>query len=322
MIKNGQHDRAHGSPPSLAYIAGYGRSGSTVFEKILASHPAVWASGELNFFPHIVQRADEARCSCGENILACPRWSLIVKTYLSSTSEESRRRVAGRVGPEALPIPIARHFLSNRRHSNICAHYSTLYGLLNDHMPPGVRVLVESSKTAYTTTSRPWFIHSLTGFDVRILHLVRDPRAVMWSLQSRGLNRRLERNEPPHRSLAAERAIIGWKWANRAAEVAGAKLGEGHYLRVRYEDFTADPLGTLKRVAPFLGIDPRPYDIWDSGTPVAVLAHQIAGNRARSATTIRIARDEAWKENLMPRLRIGSMLVARHMMQRYGYDEA
>lgn len=320
MVKNGQAGRPHGAPPSIAYIAGYGRSGSTVFEQALASHPAVWGLGELNFFPQVVRRSDEARCSCGETLLACPRWSPVVKAYLDRLPEASRTRVGGRLGPESLPVPIARHMLSDRWYSDTHAHYSTLYGLLADHLPDGVRVLVESSKTAYTATSRPWFIHSLSQFNVRILHLVRDPRAVMWSLQSRGLNRRLERNEPPHRSFAAERALIGWKWANQAAESAGAKLGEGRYLRVRYEDFTTDPAATLQQVAWFLGIDSRPYDVWESGTPVTVSAHQIAGNRARSTTKVRIAPDEAWKGHLTPRVRIGCMLLARRMMRKYGYQ--
>ena len=67
----------------VVYIAGVGRSGSTVLDSVLGNHPAIQSVGELsrlandgwihNFY-----------CSCGEPAKECPFWSAVQQVWCDS----------------------------------------------------------------------------------------------------------------------------------------------------------------------------------------------------------------------------------------------
>ena len=91
------------------------------------------------------------------------------------------------------------------------------------------------------------------GIDLRILNVVRDPRAVAWSWQ-----RRVER---PHATngteqmwrIPAHRAAAQWSTLQlEMAAIAG--LGGVRSARLHYEDFVADPVGTLVEATAALGV--------------------------------------------------------------------
>ena len=83
------------------------------------------------------------------------------------------------------------------------------------------------------------------GLDLRMLNVVRDPRAVAWSW-----NRRVERPHVTSGSRAdvadpgAPRGRSVERPAARDASHRGAWEASGR-RRLRYEDFVADPVGTL-----------------------------------------------------------------------------
>jgi hypothetical protein len=54
----------------LIYVGGFGRSGSTLLEYLLASHPGVLACGEVGRHP--LKWRTRKRCTCGRQALECP----------------------------------------------------------------------------------------------------------------------------------------------------------------------------------------------------------------------------------------------------------
>jgi hypothetical protein len=102
-------------------------------------------------------------------------------------------------------------------------------------------------------------------------------------------------------------------------------------LRLRYEDFTADPAGTLRRLRLFAGLpdDPEalrllgaPGDDPGSTPPPAVpfRAHSVAGNPLRfSGGPLTVRRDEAWRTRLPLRSRAVVSLATLPFRVRYGY---
>jgi len=56
----------------LVYIGGYGRSGSTLLEYLLAAHPEVVACGEIE--RHLRVFARRRTCTCGEPARHCQVW--------------------------------------------------------------------------------------------------------------------------------------------------------------------------------------------------------------------------------------------------------
>ncbi|MFW6224020.1 MAG: sulfotransferase [Bacteroidota bacterium] len=65
----------------IIYIAGYGRSGSTLLERLLQCQPAFQACGEMSNFFKIYGSA-QTLCSCGQSLEHCEYWRNVAKDFL------------------------------------------------------------------------------------------------------------------------------------------------------------------------------------------------------------------------------------------------
>src|SRR5215468_9937032 len=63
----------------LVYIGGYGHSGSTLLEYLLAASPMVIACGEVASV--LRERGRKGKCTCGRKVKLCPVWG----PFLTST---------------------------------------------------------------------------------------------------------------------------------------------------------------------------------------------------------------------------------------------
>ena len=64
------------APPVIVYIAGSGRSGSTLLERVIGAIPGQVNVGELIDLPRRVAVDDEI-CGCGEPFSRCPFWTAV-----------------------------------------------------------------------------------------------------------------------------------------------------------------------------------------------------------------------------------------------------
>ena len=65
--------QARRSQPTVLFIAGTGRSGSTLLERALGVMPGYVNVGELvDLFRRVA--AEDERCGCGERFSTCPFW--------------------------------------------------------------------------------------------------------------------------------------------------------------------------------------------------------------------------------------------------------
>ncbi|MCA1705589.1 MAG: sulfotransferase, partial [Actinobacteria bacterium] len=280
-----------GTVASLVYIAGYGRSGSTILERLLARDPRVLPTGELYQFFTVLDGPDD-RCSCGSQIADCPFWEGVYSRFRSK-----------RVGPldEWEPIRQVVESARWRRGRSIfgakggrLAYGSMMREVISAieaQLPPGVEWITDSSKSAYETANRPTGLHRLAQVDVSVIHLIRDVRAVMWSEGGRGSNLSLA-GVLRRRPLGFLTAFAGWISANRAAGRLNDRLGADRYLRVRYEDLVLHPEREMPRIGAFLGLDVSASESAEAPH------HQLAGNRARFAQQIVLEPDLEWEDRL------------------------
>ena len=63
---------------TVIYIAGYGRSGSTLLERILNCNKKLFALGEIANLLSLINDRDSL-CSCGRYIYQCEFWSNIIR---------------------------------------------------------------------------------------------------------------------------------------------------------------------------------------------------------------------------------------------------
>ena len=118
-------------------------------------------------------------------------------------------------------------------------------------------------------------------------------------------------------TTAATRAV---RDVDLAAEMLRWKVGRRNYLRMRYEDFVADPVGSMNRIGDMTGLDLTSIGRrLEAGDPIYP-AHQIAGNRLRMNRSIRLAQEETWRSKMPAETRTVFNGMSGWLLRRYGYE--
>lgn len=308
-----------GSPPvRVVYILGSGRSGSTVLDTVLGHHAEVVGVGELGGMHRAVQVNNEY-CACGCRGQACPFWTAVLKHWEAAVGPAraaAYRRLQQRferLGIAALVRLNAARFAPTRAWRRYLHLTHELYRAIA--AVSGRKVVVDSSKNPL----RAAVLAHIPELDLRLVHLVRDGRAVAWSVK-----KPLSKNESGgvHQSLPgrpAWRTIGYWVAVNLLAEQVKRRAGVRSTL-IRYEDFVADPRSTLDRIGACCGLDLRTVaaDVL-GGRPLPV-GHTIAGNRLRMAGSVRLQPDWEWMEKLPAVDRSTCWRLAGRMLRYYGYE--
>lgn len=262
--------------PRILYIAGYSRSGSTMLDLALGTHPQCASAGELTFL------LDDAgtpgrRCTCGAPYGDCPvygPWLATAEGRAALADRTLLRWVERRAGLPALmqgltPLRVARAYRAHMRGLTAQIARAT-----------GAEVIIDSSKSARAATGRPLALATLAQHDVRILHLTRDPRSVVGSYCETGSNWVREGHRRA-RPLDSFRPILGWRHANRDALRLGALFGPDRYVHIRYEDLVTRPEAALAQIGRLAGLDLSGLaELMRRGARFEA-GHMVGGNRAR-----------------------------------------
>jgi Sulfotransferase family len=305
----------------VLYIAGTGRSGSTVLANILGEVDGVFAAGEVRY---LWQRGlKEGRlCGCGLPVRECPVWSKVLAeagqlddsnradAVVSMLNHTGRLRnlpaiLAGKVAPRLNPA----NALSGAPARSALAD---LYGAMA-HVT-GSRVIVDSSKLpAYANV-----LASTPGIDLRVVHLIRDPRGAAHSWSSRktlsdgAARAHMEQIGP------AKSAVLWDVW-----NMAGGVLfrgGPNRYMRLRYEDFVADPPGTVRAILSMVGMGDAQLPFVNGNEAQTTPNHSVAGNPDRLRHgVITLRSDDRWRSGMTPRSRRVVSTLTSPLLLRYGY---
>lgn len=301
-----------GNVPVL-YVGGYGRSGSTVIDIALARFPGVFGAGELGNLPRHVWLNDEY-CACGDRVHACPLWSRIVARWLEQEplgTMEHYRRLCEKF--EAIRNPL--QMLGATVWTSGFQEYARLTKSLFTAIrrTTGCRVIVDSSKSP----NRALQLSRIPGIDLSLIHLIRDGRGVAWSMMkthevdpSAGVQR-------PVGGAPAIRTAHRWMAFNLLTEFAASRVGAQQSIRLRYEDFTADPVAALQPVLAMVGAAQAASD--PSDLAEIVPGHQVAGSRVRMGGPLHISRDASWELKMPEDDRRKVQRRAGWMLRRYGY---
>lgn len=295
--------------PSIVYIAGYGRSGSTLLDILLNAHPLIFGAGELT---EIFEAAEANRsCSCGRLLSECAIWQGVLNHLPAHTTLREAENLTRRTETP--------RWLGGRHNAD------TAYGVLwrttfqaIAHQT-GARMILDSSKNSRNTAERTAALIRTTHLPVHIIHLVRDPRAILYAT-FRGSNRQLEQgHHTPARRTAMLRVLAGWMMAHAAVERVRTTYPHIPVKRIRYEDLTQDPITTLLHLGGFLNIDMQPIiQRLQSDAPFEG-GHGIGGNRMRRAGPVRIRADKTW-ETALPGYANWLAWATWPLARRYAYN--
>ncbi len=308
--------------PRVVYLAGLGRSGSTLLERLLGEMPGACPAGEV---VHLWLRGvrDGERCGCGQPFPACAFWEAVGQEAFGGWDQVNVDRITqlrarvdrARFLPQ-LASPALRRGLQPAL-GEYLQYYQRIYAAIGQ--VSGSPVVVDSSKHA----SLAFCLRSSPGLDLRVIHVVRDPRAVAYSW-SKVVDRPEAGAGSQMSTYPPASAAIRWNLQNGALQLL-SQLGTPT-LRVRYEDFVAAPAATLGRMAEFAGLPGGPEfgflgtdraGLWwaDLGT-----THTASGNPMRFTTgRIPIRPDHAWQTAMVASKRRTVTTLTLPLLMRYGY---
>ena len=281
----------------ILYIAGYGRSGSTLLERILGSHEKLFGAGELWRLPGMLSKCDWT-CSCGEEVDECEFWGEIFTELTKlDVAPEEWQKIQERKESLIHFLDHLRRGLSDGNRKSYEELTRSLFEEIFCQLPRSVSYLIDSSKTSRKSFFRPITLSRIAGLDVKVIHLIRDGRGCMWS-NLKGSNRKMEKGEDPHLAFAALRTAISWPLTNSGADLFKKLEGSENYLRLTYESFVNRPKESLELIGGFVELDfTRQIDMLEKGKPIPS-THQLAGNRLRKKKSIVLREDDEWKQKL------------------------
>ncbi len=301
----------HTDPTRVLYISGAGRSGTTVLNGILDTLNGVSAFGEVWHFWKVVQDVDH-RCGCRELLADCPLWSPVIEDYPSPDSIREMEGLRLSVGRIRQIWRIGRR---SRRDSPELRMFTDaaarIYRTLALHAE--CATLVDSSKTP----AFAMLVGSSPEVSMRIVHLVRDPRAVVASWSRQKQSRGVEHPESLEaRSLG--HVLREWMFFN----TIGLKYLRRRFptMVVRLEDLVDDPTTTLEAIRGFAGVDATASLVSPDGRVMVGGAHSVAGNPDRFATgSTKLHASEDWRTLLPWWKRLVVTVVTYPVMRHYGY---
>jgi hypothetical protein len=284
-----------GPPLRVLYLGGVGRSGSTLLERMLGELPGAISLGEV---VHLWDRGvrDDERCGCGNAFSACPFWQAVgVRAFggWDKVSVERHLELRSRVDdvrrtPQLLVGAFGRSF--RRDLVEYSGAYRAIYQAARE--VSGASLIIDSSKV----TSLIYCLRRVPDLDVRLLHLIRDSRAIAYAWTK--VVRRpevVDGESYMHRFNPAHLALL-WNLHNTLLQLPRF-VGEPTFT-LRYETFARDPGAALRRVAAFAGLalGPADLDFLAQGSVTLSASHQVAGNPLRFTTgPVAIRQDDAWR---------------------------
>lgn len=301
----------------VLFIAGWGRSGSTILASLLGQLEGFLSIGELTSAWDIGLLKNRL-CGCSVPFRECTLWREAVDGLLQEPSEEIERIVELR---ESFRTRDCFWPLIGRNRSRLggtLREYAPLLGEIyrNLHAATGCSVIVDSSKDP----SHGYVIDSIPDIDLHVLHLVRDPRAVAFSWRRKKLQLGMDKQRymVPHGTMESS---LHWVARNFLIEgLWGHREGIGRYRRLHYEELVRRPRETLIEIRDMLEQDSE-VDFFSGPQTVTLRpTHQIWGNPSRfQSGETKIVSDREWSTEMSWNSRLLATAVALPMLVRYGY---
>jgi sulfotransferase family protein len=306
-------------PVKVLFIAGSGRNGSTLLSNVLGQVEGFCSVGEVRY---LWDRGvvENRHCGCGQRFEACPFWrDVLAHAFGAPDAVDGRdllkRREAGLHSRHLLLPAAASRKLGSPAYRVYLDVTAKLYAAIQ--AVSGCRVIVDSSKFP----SYQYVLETMPGLDVFTVHLVRDPRAVTYSYY----RRRKPRSPFDGSELLAGRhpltTALSWHEWNLILRQAATRHPD-RYMVLRYEDFSEDPGGAIRRVLTLLGEPSANVPLVSEREVVLGTHHTVSGNPDRFKTGPTVIRpDDEWKEKMGYGLRAVVSALTWPERLRYQYVE-
>jgi hypothetical protein len=303
----------------VLYIGGWGRSGSTLLDLILGQAPGVFSAGEVR---EIWQSGlvENRPCGCERPFRDCSFWQAVGEAGFGGWDRIPLREILrlrySLDRPWSLPALPLGH-LVNPIGARIQAYTGTLQRLYAAIAEvSGASVIVDSSNLP----SHAFLLRAMPGIDLRVIHLVRDSRAVAFAWR-----KQVEKRTSAGPSASLPRYDLGsssLRWLLYNGLTQTLRPLHVPYAFARYEDLVAAPrdeVGRLLRHAGLTGSAAEPGYI--EGQRVRLERnHTAEGNPMRFVNgELELRADQAWRRQMPSRDRRVVTALTLPLLAAYGY---
>ncbi len=304
---------------TVLYLGGWGRSGSTLLDRLLGQLPGVTSLGEVREL-WLRGPVENRLCGCGAPFRSCPWWREVGDRAFGGWDRDTaaglhalRTRIDRPWHLPALALPR----LSRTHRDRLDVYADALRRVYAAVRAMGAaRVVVDSSKLP----GGAMVLRRVPGVDLRLVHLVRDSRGVAHSWQKKVARPDATREHDEMLRYGPVSASIRYGLYNSWTEML--QLFDVPFLQIRYEDLVADPRGQLTAVAAHAGVDvpSAALDFLTADAASFGTAHTVDGNPMRFHTgRVAIRRDDGWRSGLAERDRRIVSSITGPWLRRYGY---
>lgn len=299
----------------VAYVAGTGRSGSTLVSNAMGQLPGCLAVGEGRYTWGRGAAANHL-CGCGKAFADCPFWTCVMSEVRAGHPGVDAAGIAGRIDARLRTRRVVGMVINRRRGlpeirpSKDDAVIASLYDALTGRPEAGHAVVDSSKLPSYAR-----LLESLPGIDVVLVHVVRDPRATAYSWRRAKATRDAADSATMPR-LSVVRSSMIWLVSNLMVQ---RWWPESRRVTVRYEDFVEDPARELGRIAAVLGTTVPEGLVVGSALHLAP-THSVAGNPDRlDAGAVRLRRDDEWRSAMPTIQKWVATLLCAPGLRTFGY---
>ncbi len=288
--------------PTVVFVAGASRSGSTVLDIALGSNPDFVSVGELRRLQGYARRdhelsgarstTSELRCTCGAWVDECTLWLSVEREaglsfrespFKSSGTVACRRAVQAAyliAGPRAA-YAAAASTRCGKRELAVARNCFRVYDAIG--AVTGSRYIVDSSKSIYHYA----LLRSHDARRVRLILLARDGRAVTHSMIRGDRATHWPAGVPP-----ATQAARDWARQTRSMRLLSRRTPSSEKVTLRYEELCSDPAREFERIARMLGAPSLEPQL------ASDVRHNIGGSPSRLERHTEIRLDERWRDDL------------------------
>ncbi len=244
----------------ILYIAGSGRSGTTIMARLLGEMQGFVNVGEAaRYLFDSPMQARGVPCGCGNPVPDCPFW----KETVAAIPPELAASGADLVRMRRFPSMLMRG-----KDAAVPAKYGPIMAAVGEVYRKVVRdtgceIIVDSSKNP----ANALLVSLVPNVELHVLHVVRNPQNVVSSWTKK----------KGYLATHSPGKVIAWWWSYNILSEA-LKLRAKTYRRVRYEDFVRDPRALLQQVAIDTVGQERPIAFLNGTEATFHLQHVLAGN--------------------------------------------
>jgi len=299
----------------VLFIAGLGRSGSTLLDMLLGQIDGFCSTGELRF---IWDRGfnQNQLCGCGKPFKECDFWIEVVKEAFGGFQNVDHKRLADLRSSAEHRISKWRLFNTA---SDLLAPYEEYFNASRKlhraiRKVSGCEVIIDSSKNvAYGS-----ILATIPEIDLFTVHLVRDSRGVAYSWRRKKV--RPEIHWEQH--YMGQRGILksASRWNLRNILASKLQRTSKQYTFLRYEDLVINPKDSLSKLLAELRIETTSLEFLDDFRASLKTSHTVSGNPMRfERKEIKIQPDTQWQNDMAKSHKWLVTLLTWPLLLKYGY---